>query len=133
MNRKSPLSKDAFDWIQDTTKAAGEKNETETKSVKPAKHTVPEIQKPPAIKKMPGESVRFVFVRYKDNGNIVGMVEVIKGEKKPDIHPYLNVPADEKVAGFSLTGELAAMPLIEIHNNYKVITTGAKPRLTPKA
>lgn len=141
MAKKARLSKDAFDWVKDTTKEAAEdtsiENEKERKQKK-KKPDAPKTKTRESVKKkndkqqasVPG---RTVLIRYQKSGEIVAIAEIDKEEAAAEETLYLDVPGGEQADVFNLEGGLAKLRLIEIHNRYQVDTSGRKPKLVAKS
>lgn len=124
------LNDGTFDWVKDTSKKSHNKISEEgvgesDNQTKEKKKTTNKQQSKPTKDSALGKKV---FVHYKASGDIVSMMEAEMSTK----NPFLNVPAAEKVAEFTLTGDLSQKSLIEIHNNYKIDMFGKKPKLISK-
>lgn len=140
MAKKTRLSKDAFDWVKDTSKEAEEETSKEKKEEKKQEKKKPVAAKPKArepVKKKSDESQastsgRTVLIRYQKNGEIVAIAEIGKEEAASAEPSYLDTPGGEKVDIFTLEGSLAKLRLIEIHNRYRVDTSGKKIMLVLK-
>jgi hypothetical protein len=139
MAKKTRLSKDAFDWVKDTSKEAEEDTSKEKEKEKTPKKKKPAATKPkakkPAEKKgdesQAGVTGRTVLIRYQKNGGIVAIAEIGKEEANTETS-YLDAPGGEKAVVFNLDGNLAGLRLIEIHNRYQVDVSGKKPKLVLK-
>lgn len=124
MAKKSKLSKDAFDWVKPTTQ--------ETQPAPPARIKTTEDAPPkaggPALKRG-----RIIFVRYKKrSGEIVAILEMPMEQQAMVTNPFINVPAEDEVEGFTLVGAMLDKELIDIHTKYQVDTSGKAPKLVPK-
>lgn len=139
MAKKTRLSKDAFDWVKDTSKEAEEDTSKEQKEEKKQEKKKPAAAKPktkkPAKKKsdrsQSSVSGRTVLIRYQKNGEIVAIVEIDKEDAAAETS-YLDASGGEKADVFNLEGSLAKLRLIEIHNRYSVDTSGKKSKLVLK-
>jgi len=137
MAKKTRLSKDAFDWVKDTSKEAEEETSKEKKEEKKQEKKKAVAAKPKArepVKKKNNElqtvaSGRTVLIRYQKSGEIVAIAEIGKEEAASAETSYLDAPRGEKADVFILEGSLARLRLIEIHNHYRVDTSGKKPKL----
>jgi len=117
------LNKDAFNWVQDTSKESGE--EETGKKGKESKS-----QSAPAEKK--SKTARQIFVRYnKDSGDIAAIQEVSESVRADIEKPWSDVPEEQEVDTFKLTGDLRGMRLLDIHTSYRVDRGGKKPKLVP--
>lgn len=115
------LSKDAFDWVQDTSKESGEEESGQ-------KEKKSKSQSAPAKKKSKTE--RQIFIRYdKDSGDIAAIQEVSESVRADIENPWSEVPEEQEVDAFTLTADLREKRLLEIHTTYKVDTGGKKPKL----
>lgn len=140
MAKKTRLSKDAFDWVKDTSKEAEEDTSKEKE-----KEKAPEKKKPASAKPMAKEPAkkkndksqasvagRTVLIRYQKDGEIVAIAEIDKDEAAAEGTASLDAPGGEKSGVFSLEGSLAKLRLIEIHNRYRVDASEKKQKLVLK-
>lgn len=115
------LSKDAFDWVQDTS-GKSEEDKTASKE-RPAKSTG-------ATKETGTRKARKVFVRYiKKSGQIMAVQEMSEALTGDITNPWAEVPKEQQVETFELSGNLKEKGLLDIHTNYRVDTGGKKPKL----
>ncbi len=115
------LSKDAFDWVQDTSGESGKKSAGKKKT---------QSKRQPGAAKTGTKEKRQIFIRYtKENGEIVALQEMSEAMHEDMENPWEEVPEDQTVAAFPLTGDLREKRLLEIHTNYRVETGGKKPKL----
>ncbi len=129
MAKKSKLSKDAFDWVKNTSP------EAEVSSPPKVKEEVLSSEVKKEVKALRGitKKERTIFVKHKKRGGeIVSIAETIAGQDESTTQPFFNVPADEDVKEFNLADDLLAKALIEIHTKYKVDTAGKAPKLVLK-
>jgi|GEM_PF-5692980 len=119
--KEKRLSKDAFDWVQDTS--------GESREEKPAGKKKSAASAKPAGKTGSRKS-RQVYVRYvKESGQIVAVQEMSEALTGDITNPWAEVPTEQQVETFPLTGDLKEKRLLEIHTNYQVDTGGKKPKL----
>jgi hypothetical protein len=136
MAKKTRLSKDAFDWVKDTSKEA----EEDTSKEKKQKKKKPVAAKPNARKpkkKKNDESQlsatgKTVLIRYQKSGEIIAIAEIGKEEAVAVETSYLDASGAEKADVFNLEDSLAKLRLIEIHNRYCVDTSEKRPKLVLK-
>lgn len=138
MAKKKPrLSKDAFDWVKDTSQPASEtgpkppdepvaappkKHAASPKKKNAAKAKTPAPASKPQIKKSSGKRL---FVRYAGNGMIISLAEAGKGGK----NPFRHLRSGEQTGEIELTAELTGKALAELHEQYHLDTTGKTTRL----
>lgn len=134
--KKSRLSKDAFDWVKDTSQPASEtgRKPPDEPAAAPKKQRAAPPKKKSAAKakapdpapaaKPPGKkaSGKRLFVRYAANGMIISLAEA-------DTNPFRHLRSGEQAGEIALPGELAGKPLAELHANYHVDTAGKPLRL----
>jgi hypothetical protein len=137
MAKKARLSKDAFDWVKDTTKEAAEDrskaDEQEKKKPAATKMKTRESAKKKSNKQQVSVPGRTVLIRYQKSGEIVAIAEIDKEEAAAEETLYLDIPGGEQAEVFNLEKGLAKLRLIEIHNRYQVDTSGRKPKLVAKS
>ena len=73
-----------------------------------------------------------MYVKYRADGMIVSMVEVMGGQYTADRHPFIRVGDDEQVALIVLPKKLATRRVAALRSAYQVKTSGAKPSLVLK-
>lgn len=142
MAKKSRLSKDAFDWVKDTSGEASEETSPpeKTKAPKKAKKSTasktsaskPKKPSPAEKPEVKDTAARTVFIRYKTGGDILMVAEIVKEGYKAGEHPFGKLAKNEKAAEFKLTGELAKLNLGTIQRRYRVEASGTAPKLVLK-
>lgn len=129
MAKKSKLSKDAFDWVKNTSPEAEGSPPPEVKE----EAAPSEVKREAKALRGITTKERTIFVKHKKRGGeIMSIAETIAGQDEITAHPFFNVPADEDVKEFNLADDLLAKELIEIHTKYKVDTAGKAPKLVLK-
>ncbi|NIV03800.1 hypothetical protein GWN26_07505 [Candidatus Saccharibacteria bacterium] len=131
--KKKRLSKDAFDWVEDTS---GKEEEASAKAGEKAEKSQQRKSKPAKTEKTAAESEagqqKTLFVKYlKEDGSIVATQEVQTTKDKSGIQPWSEIPENMAVTAISLTGQFAGKTLLEIHTQYRVEVSGKKPKLVP--
>ena len=115
-------------------KTAATKKPAATKKTTPAKKTASARKTTTARKpaSAAGVSGRTIYVKYRVDGTIVSMVEVIAGQYAAGVHPFVRVEDDEKVVPIVLPEGLSTKRVGELRSAYRVETSGTKPSLVLK-
>lgn len=138
--KKSRISKDAFDWIKDTTEESAKREEEQARAQPKEKPTpgkrkekkTTKARSEPARKKATGKEKKVVFIKFGKDGTIIAMAEFRKVGSEKRKQPFLRVSPEERVAEFELSGELADKRMVDVHSHYKVDLSGKKPHLVRK-
>ena len=135
--KKSATAKQSATATGKTTtpkKPATAKKTTASKKTTTAKKTT--VVKKTTAAKQPasaaGVSGRTLYVKYRADGTIVSIVEVMSGREVSGWHPFGRVKEDEQVDLIALPKGLATKRLAELHRGCRVKTSGTKPSLVLK-
>lgn len=127
MSKKKPRSKDPHSWVKDTTKKAG--------AASGSSASKPETAEAVAADEEPAEGAprRLVIVEYEKNGgDIIATHEVVCEWSEDAVADPPSGSETGAVVRILLTGELFEKTLLDIHENYKVDVSGARPKLVPR-
>lgn len=117
MPNKKTRSKDPHSWIKDTTKKAAEADAA----------AEPEEA---AAESGPRRCVTFEF--DPSDGRILATHEVLGATGAAVGQAPRRLAEGKASACIALAGELRDKPLLDLHRNYKVVISDAKPTLVPK-
>ena len=122
MSKKKAHSKDPHSWVKDTTKKAAAASEPEAAGAR-------------AADEEPAEDAprRLLIVEYEKNGgDIIATHEVVCEWSEDAVADPPSGSKTGAVVRILLTGEMFEKTLLDIHENYKVDVSGARPKLVPK-